>query len=164
MIIPEVEMINLFTIELSLRKYVISILCSLCTRSNHSGKVFAQYGDRLSTAGNWINSTTQDLFSQRHSLCTAVVSTLLFQNKFLPSATKLRRLCFYRCLSVHGGVCLSACWDTTPPPGADPPPRDGYCCGRYASYWNAFLLKYFYFCLFFRRCWPKAIVNRESRL
>ena len=20
------------------------------------------------------------------------------------------------------------------------PPRDGYCCGRYASYWNAFLL------------------------
>ena len=25
-------------------------------------------------------------------------------------------------------------------PGGDPP--DGYCCGRYASYWNAFLLKY----------------------
>ena len=23
-------------------------------------------------------------------------------------------------------------------PGGDPP--DGYCCGRYASYWNAFLL------------------------
>ena len=23
-----------------------------------------------------------------------------------------------------------------PPP---PPPADGYCCGRYASYWNAFL-------------------------
>ena len=22
-------------------------------------------------------------------------------------------------------------------PGGDPP--DGYCCGRYASYWNAFL-------------------------
>ena len=42
---------------------------------------------------------------------------------FLPSATKLRRLCFYRRLSVDGGVCLSACWDTTPP-----------------SYWNAFLL------------------------
>ena len=32
----------------------------------------------------------------------------------------------------------------TPPragPPAPPPPRsrDGYCCGRYASYWNAFL-------------------------
>ena len=35
----------------------------------------------------------------------------------LPSAKKLRRLCFYRHLSVHrGGVCLSACWDT--PPGS----------------------------------------------
>ena len=63
-----------------------------------------------------------------------------------------------------GGVCLSACWDTTPPqhqspprsrhppgpgtpPGAGtpprtrhPPPADGYCCGWYASYWNAFFL------------------------
>ena len=37
---------------------------------------------------------------------------------------------------------------STPPPplGADPPlgtgtpPADGYCCGRYAFYWNAFLL------------------------
>ena len=26
------------------------------------------------------------------------------------------------------------------PPGADTPPRYGHCCGRYASYWNAFLL------------------------
>ena len=68
--------------------------------------------------------------------------------------------------SVHrGGVCPSACWDRpsspgrhppgqTPPcrhtpmqtpPGQTPPradtpsPADGYCCGRYASYWNAFL-------------------------
>ena len=50
--------------------------------------------------------------------------------------------------SVHGGVCLSACWDTTPrdqappwsrPPGADTAPADSYCCGRYASHWNAFL-------------------------
>ena len=24
-------------------------------------------------------------------------------------------------------------------PGGDPPPPDGYCCGWYASYWNAFL-------------------------
>ena len=60
------------------------------------------------------------------------------------------------CVCPHGVVCLSACWDTPPqeqtppsgadtpppehtPPGADPP-RDGHCCGRYASYWNAFLL------------------------
>ena len=73
-----------------------------------------------------------------------------------------------------GGVCLSVCWDTTPlPPGSRHPPdqayppapprnrhppsnrhppgsgtprsRDGYCCGRYASYWNAFLLKGYYY-------------------
>ena len=57
---------------------------------------------------------------------------------------------------VHRGFCLSACWDTPPPPtgrhppGQTPPPgqttsppptqADGYCCGRYASYWNAFLM------------------------
>ena len=54
-----------------------------------------------------------------------------------------------------GGVCLSACWDTTtttpPPPEADPPGADpplgadtvAYgirsMSGRYASYWNAFV-------------------------
>ena len=37
-------------------------------------------------------------------------------------------------------------WDQTPPPRAYPPPdqtppRDGHCCGRCASYWNAFLFE-----------------------
>ena len=82
----------------------------------------------------------------------------------------LRRLCFQRCLFV----CLSTGWGcpgkgpggcpgpglgvvvSTPRPEGQgvfqhalrqtpPPPADGYCCGRYASYWNAFLLLgYFY--------------------
>ena len=125
----------------------------------------------------------------------------------LPSATKLRRLCFHRRVSVHGGgggvpgpgkvcsqegawsrgvpgpgrgVCSGGCmvpggtwsggglvpggawsrggawsggwvvaWSQGGAPGrggaipasteADPlPGRDGYCCRRYASYWNAF--------------------------
>ena len=31
--------------------------------------------------------------------------------------------------------------EQTPPRSSHPPPpRDGHCCGRYASYWNAFLL------------------------
>ena len=40
----------------------------------------------------------------------------------------------------QGGVCSrggwypSMYWGNPPPPG-----RDGYCCGRYASHWNAFL-------------------------
>ena len=47
--------------------------------------------------------------------------TVSYLRLSLTSATKLRRLCFYRRVSVHrgGGVCLSACWDT--PPGADIP-------------------------------------------
>ena len=72
---------------------------------------------------------------------------------------------FYSCLSGHRGDCLIAWWDTTPPPpGADPsgsrhppkqtppsreqtpPPADGYCCGRYASYWNAFFFFIFAVC------------------
>ena len=138
---------------------------------------------------------------------------------FLPSVTKLRRLSFYTCLSVHrGGQYLRRSplgpdtppgtrytplgpdtpsgpgthpWNqvhlqdqvhppdqiqplgpgTTPgtrytprdqihpsgtrytPPGPGTPPRDqvhppgdGYCCGRYASYCNAFL---FIFCIGF---------------
>ena len=47
---------------------------------------------------------------------------------------------------MHGprGVpCLGGAWSRGVPgpgggPGGDPP--DGYCCGWYASYWNAFLL------------------------
>ena len=70
----------------------------------------------------------------------------------------MARWYIYTCLSFCSqGVCLSACWDTTPrtrhPPGADPPgpgtppPPSMACCeirstsGRYASYWNAILLK-----------------------
>ena len=29
--------------------------------------------------------------------------------------------------------------DQVHPPGRYTPPADGYCCGRYVSYWNAFL-------------------------
>ena len=41
------------------------------------------------------------------------------------------------CHSVHRG---GLGWGVPAPggPGGDTP-RDGYCCGRYASYWNAFL-------------------------
>ena len=35
----------------------------------------------------------------------------------------------------RGGACSQGCVCVETPPKAD-----GYCCGRYASYWNAFLL------------------------
>ena len=50
----------------------------------------------------------------------------------------LRRLCFYTCLSVHGGgVCPSACWDIPPTPtpgtrGRHPPPGAVHA-GRYGQ-------------------------------
>ena len=54
-------------------------------------------------------------------------------------------VCQEFCLQGGGGrgVCLSACWDThihTHPWADTPPPPDGHCSGRYASYWNASLL------------------------
>ena len=40
----------------------------------------------------------------------------------------------------------------TPPWHSDTPPPDGYCSGRYASYWNAFLLEFqIGSCLFFQK-------------
>ena len=48
-------------------------------------------------------------------------------NRFLPAATKLGQGNVFTgvCDSVHrGGVCLSACWDTPPPPGADTPSQE----------------------------------------
>ena len=39
----------------------------------------------------------------------------------------------------HTGGCIPACTEADPPP----PPPDGYCCGQYVSYWNAFLLQRF---------------------
>ena len=45
------------------------------------------------------------------------------------------------CHSVHRGVRLSACWDTTLREAhTPPPPGDGCRCWRYASYWNAFFI------------------------
>ena len=77
----------------------------------------------------------------------------------------LRRLCFHRCLSVHGGEYLDRYppdrYTTTPPPWAGtphphPPTLGRYTppatvhagirstSGRYASHWNAFLLVHTY--------------------
>ena len=40
--------------------------------------------------------------------------------------------------SASGGGGIPACTEVDTP---SPRGRDGHCCGRYASYWNAFLFK-----------------------
>ena len=72
---------------------------------------------------------------------------------FTARKRSLRRLCFYTCLSVilftggvpgPGGAWSRGVCEPGPGwgclvPGGGGDPRDGYCFGRYASYWNAFL-------------------------
>ena len=58
--------------------------------------------------------------------------------QFLPSAKVMfSQACVCPqggCLLPGGRVSQHTLRQTPPPPG-----RDGHCCGRYASYWNAFL-------------------------
>ena len=81
-------------------------------------------------------------------------------------------------LSVILSICLSACCDTSP--GGHPPPsacwdthtlpsacwdRHDYCCGWYASYWNAFLFdctSYSFFVNFEKKVFSK--INCKSTL
>ena len=76
---------------------------------------------------------------------------------------KLLRLCFDRWVSVHRGAALGGCmvlggrmvpvglvledaWSEGVSQHAlrqTLPPSDSYCCGQYASYWNAFLFYIF---------------------
>ena len=49
------------------------------------------------------------------SIPPQVTSAILTLPDFLPSATKLRRLCFYTCTSVHGGLPQCILGYQTPP-------------------------------------------------
>ena len=67
---------------------------------------------------------------------TAYVTPLPF--KYLPAATKLGQGNVFTgiCDSVHrGGVCLSACWDATPP-GADTPAQSRHPPGTKYTPWD----------------------------
>ena len=69
----------------------------------------------------------------KYNLCCIILSQLL-----PPAKEVWGKVIFYTCLSfcLQGGVCLSACWDTTPPwsrhhpPGADTP-QSRHPCSRH---------------------------------
>ena len=74
--------------------------------------------------------------------CEQALNTCL--RIFTARKRSLQRLCFDTCVSVQrggsgpGGVPAPAgVWSQGG--GVETSPRDGYCCGHYASYWNAFL-------------------------
>ena len=50
----------------------------------------------------------------------------------------------------------------------EPDPQNSYCCGRYASYWNAFLFTFEAACIWdgtagFRRVWGRREVGEWGR-
>ena len=72
----------------------------------------------------WLGSASVEKLCSHPSIC------MLLHAIFTARKRSLRRLCFYTCLSVilfTWGVCLSACWDSSPHPqeqtplGADTP-------------------------------------------
>ena len=102
--------------------------------------------------------------SQHYGIRSTIGRYASYWNAFLLLSTmKLRRLCFYRCVGWYpsmpcrwypsmpcsrspkgGGACSwggEVCCLLREGGCGDPPKEaDGYCCGRYASYWNAFFL------------------------
>ena len=101
-----------------------------------------------------LQNTNEDLRHKKTTLCNgSKPTTALFY--YGP-------LLYLRKGYVFTGVCLSTGGEVYPPLGRHPlrqtpslghrqttpqgkhpppPPADGHCSGRYASYWNAFLLK-----------------------
>ena len=61
-------------------------------------------------------------------------------------------------LSTGEGVCLVPGGGV---PGGDHP--DGYCCGRYASYWNAFLFTMYPDIKDFWRSWVEVQIFKWAK-
>ena len=74
---------------------------------------------------------------------------------FLPPANEVwgKVICLQVCVCPQGGMPGPGGCEGCLVTGGDPP--GGYCCGRYASYWNAFLLHlafWFHWSLFWCGC------------
>ena len=154
-----------FELEITIKwYYLFSIL-----------KVWTMKGEKFSVLLGVIktNKVSKNLNSQRVCSLTCMSFFQLTTFPLLPPTTKLGQSNIFIgiCDSVQKGVgvrsgggvvCLvwgvpgpgrgvsglrGCAWSrgVPAPRGVWRPPRDGYCCGRYASYWNAFLFYLFLF-------------------
>ena len=88
--------------------------------------------------------------SLHYDSCGVCINLFCWFYLFIYLPTLRKRNVFSRvCHSVHRGegvwVDTTPGQTDTPPPGSHPqtdtyPPADGYCRGRYASYWNSFFV------------------------
>ena len=100
----------------------------------------------------------QELFSRHKYMCA--FSAL----SFLPSATKLRRLCFYTCLSFCPQGDLPQCMLGYPPgswhpPGADTPPGSKPPPGRLLLRTVCILLE----CILFFSCRFEKVFDQQTK-
>ena len=118
-------------------RWVLTTLRTIALSNKPNTYIIPQYFELL-TYNNVIASrciVSFCLLVSTYIVCErlSVMQSFLLHSKegqLLPPPTKLGQGYVFTgmCDSVHGGgVCLSACWDTTPqsrhPPGADTPPR-----------------------------------------
>ena len=82
--------------------------------------------DRRHFTGGFLTRTWESLDIGRMGRAFTQHCCCRNQSIFLPPATKLGQGYIFTCVcdSVHRGVCLSACLDTTPPPGPNRYPPD----------------------------------------
>ena len=97
----------------------IGLLKILITITCRNDWVAEHWTFRLHVVGSNPSEGAKDLILD-FSVGDALISTT--GNLFTDRKRSLRRLCFHRCLSVHGGVYPIACWDTHTPDQRQIPP------------------------------------------
>ena len=90
----------------------------------------------------WETCSHDDFSSSKIVLLTLITFVVYYRPQRSCGKVIFSQACVKN--SVHGG-CLPQCMlgytHTQTTPGQTPPPPDGHCNGRYASYWNVFLFQ-----------------------
>ena len=94
----------------------------------------SQHASQVTWADTPTSADTPSRMVNERAVC------ILLECILVTIRNEVAKIMFYRYVSVHGGG--GSIWAGTPPETRylpPPPPGDGWRCGRYASYWNAFL-------------------------